>query len=107
LPETALETALGEHLGHERGERSGSGNVRNGSSAKTLARFDDAVLSLHAKGITTGGIANHLADVYGTEVSRDLVSPVTDAVIEDMQESQSRPLDSWQGSSDRRESSLY
>ena len=121
--ETALETELGEYLGHERGERSGTGNVRNGSSQKTvrtdvgevrisvprdragtfaptvvpkhtrrLAGFDDAVLSLCAKGMTTGDIANHLADVYGTEVSRDLVSRVTDAVIEDMQQWQSRPL---------------
>jgi transposase-like protein len=122
--ETALDVELGEHLGHERGERSGTGNVRNGSSQKTLrtdvgevritvprdragtftpavvpkhsrrlAGFDDAVLSLYAKGMTTGDIANHLADVYGTEVSRDLVSRVTDAVINDMQEWQSRPLD--------------
>ena len=43
--------------------------------------------------MTTGDIANHLADIYGTEVSRDLVSRVTDAVIEDMQQWQSRPLD--------------
>jgi putative transposase len=123
--ESALGAELDEHLGHERGERSGSGNVRNGSSPKTvrtdvgevrinvprdragtfaptvvpkhsrrLAGFDDAVLSLYAKGLTTGDIANHLADIYGSEVSRDLVSRVTDAVIEDMQQWQSRPLDS-------------
>ena len=122
--ETSLDVELVEHLGHERGERSGSGNVRNGSSAKTvrtdvgevrisvprdragtfspvvvpkhtrrLAGFDDAVLSLYAKGMTTGDITNHLADIYGSEVSRDLVSRVTDAVIEDMQQWQSRPLD--------------
>jgi transposase-like protein len=122
--ETALVVELSEHLGHEHGERSGTGNVRNGSTGKTvrtdvgevrlsvprdragtfapavvpkhsrrLAGFDDAVLSLYAKGMTTGDIANHLADIYGTEVSRDLVSRVTDAVIEDMQQWQSRPLD--------------
>ena len=60
---------------------------------RRLAGFDDAVLSLYAKGMTTGDIANHLADIYGTEVSRDLVSRVTDAVIEEMQQWQSRPLD--------------
>ena len=123
--ETALDVELSEHLGHDRHERSGSGNVRNGSTQKTirtdvgevritvprdraatftptvvpkhsrrLAGFDDAVLSLYAKGMTTGDIANHLADIYGTEVSRDLVSRVTDAVIEQMQQWQSRPLDS-------------
>jgi transposase-like protein len=61
--------------------------------SRRLAGFDDAVLSLYAKGMTTGDIANHLANIYGTEVSRDLVSRVTDAVIEDMQQWQSRPLD--------------
>ena len=123
--ETALEVEMSEHLGHDRGERSANGNLRNGSSAKTvrtdigdvriavprdragtftpavvpkharrLAGFDEAVLSLYAKGMTTGDIAHHLADVYGTEVSRDLVSRVTDAVVEQMQQWQSRPLDS-------------
>ena len=43
--------------------------------------------------MTTGDIANHLADIYGTEVSRDLVSRVTDAVLEQMGEWQNRPLD--------------
>ena len=61
--------------------------------SRRLAGFDDAVLSLYAKGMTTGDITSHLAGVYGTEVSRDLVSRVTDAVIEDMQQWQSRPLD--------------
>ena len=50
-------------------------------------------MSLYAKGMTTGDIANHLADVYGTEVSRDLVSRLADAVVEQMQQWQSRPLD--------------
>lgn len=48
---------------------------------------------MYAKGMTTGDIANHLADVYGTEVSRDLVSKVTDAVVDSMTEWQNRPLD--------------
>jgi len=61
---------------------------------RRLSGFDDAVLSLYAKGMTTGDIANHLADIYGTEVSRDLVSRVTDAVLDDMAEWQNRPLDS-------------
>jgi len=61
--------------------------------ARRLAGFDEAVLSLYAKGMTTGDIANHLADIYGTQVSRDLVSRVTDAVVEQMQQWQSRPLD--------------
>ena len=61
--------------------------------ARRLTGFDEAVISLYAKGMTTGDIANHLADVYGSQVSRDLVSTVTDAVVEDMRAWCSRPLD--------------
>jgi transposase-like protein len=61
--------------------------------SRRLAGFDEAVISLYAKGMTTGDIANHLADVYGEEVSRELVSKVTDAVLEDLAAWQSRPLD--------------
>lgn len=61
--------------------------------ARRLEGFDESVISLYAKGMTTGDIANHLADVYGSNVSRDLVSAVTDRVVEDMQAWQNRPLD--------------
>lgn len=61
--------------------------------SRRLAGFDDAVISLYAKGMTTGDIADRLADLYGTEVSRVLVSRVTDAVLEDMHTWQNRPLD--------------
>jgi hypothetical protein len=61
--------------------------------SRRLAGFDEAVISLYAKGMTTGDIANHLQDLYGQEVSRDLVSSVTDAIVEDMQAWQNRPLD--------------
>ena len=60
--------------------------------ARRLTGFDEAVISLYAKGMTTGDIANHLADVYGSQVSRDLVSKVTDAVVEEMRVAD-RPLD--------------
>ena len=60
---------------------------------RRLAGFDEAVISLYAKGMTTGDIAAHLSDVYDTEVSRDLVSRVTDAVLVEMRDWSSRPLD--------------
>ncbi len=60
---------------------------------RRLAGFDEAVISLYAKGMTTGDIVNHLQDVYGEEVSRDLVSKVTDQILADMADWQSRPLD--------------
>ena len=60
---------------------------------RRLAGFDEAVISLYAKGLTTGDIANHLADVYGDSVSKDLVSRVTDQVTQAMEQWQSRPLE--------------
>jgi putative transposase len=51
------------------------------------------VISLYAKGMTTGDIQAHLAEIYGTEVSRDTISRITDAVVEDMLAWQNRPLD--------------
>jgi len=50
-------------------------------------------MSLYAKGMTTGDIVNHLSDVYDTDVSRDLVSKVTDQVLADLKLWQARPLD--------------
>jgi transposase-like protein len=61
--------------------------------ARRVGGFDEAVLSLYAKGLTTGEIQAHLADVYGTQVSRDLISRITDAVVEDMTMWRNRPLD--------------
>lgn len=60
---------------------------------RRLAGFDEGVVSLYAKGMTTGDIARHLSDVYDTTVSRDLVSKVTESVLEVMRARQSRPLD--------------
>jgi putative transposase len=51
------------------------------------------VISLYAKGLTTGDIQAHLAEIYGTEVSRDTISRITDTIVEDMVTWQNRPLD--------------
>jgi transposase-like protein len=51
------------------------------------------VLSLSAKGLTTGEISAHLAEVYGTSVSKDTISTITDRVIAELTDWQSRPLD--------------
>jgi len=59
---------------------------------RRLAGLDEAVISLYAKRMTTGDIVNHLSDVYDTNVSRDLVSKVTDQVMADMKLWQARPL---------------
>lgn len=51
------------------------------------------MVSLYAKGLTTGEIQAHLAEIYGAEVSRDTISRVTDAVTAGLHEWRSRPLD--------------
>lgn len=51
------------------------------------------VISLYAKGMSTGDIQAHLSEIYGTEISRDTISRITDAVVEDMIAWQNRPLD--------------
>jgi transposase-like protein len=60
---------------------------------RRLSGVDDLVLSLSAKGLTHGEIAAHLAEVYGSEVSKQTISTITDKVIDGMAEWQNRPLD--------------
>lgn len=60
---------------------------------RRLTGVEDMVISLSAKGLTTGEIAAHLAEVYGADVSRQTISTITDKVVEGMVEWQNRPLD--------------
>src|SRR5438094_3993529 len=60
---------------------------------RRLGGVDDMVISLVAKGLTTGEVKAHLAEVYGAQVSKDTISAITDRVLEGMAEWQSRPLD--------------
>jgi putative transposase len=124
--ETALGAELAGHLGYPPGQAppGGAGNVRNGSTPKTvgtelgpvqiktprdrdasfeprlvrkrqtrLAGLDERVLDLYAGGMSVRDIAAHLSGLYGTEVGRDTISRVTDAVLEDVQAWRSRPLE--------------
>src|SRR5438270_4173927 len=126
LVERALSAELTEHLGYEPHQEppGGTGNTRNGSTAKTLATehgpveietprdrnasfeprivrkgqrrfegFDDKILALYSRGLSTRDIEAHLAEIYGVKVGRDLISRVTDAVMDDVREWQQRPLD--------------
>src|SRR6478735_3458328 len=126
LVERAMSAELTEHLGYERHQEppGGTGNTRNGSTAKTLATehgpvevrtprdrqgtfepqivrkgerrfegFDDKSLALYSRGLSTRDIEVHLAEIYGVKVGRDLISRVTDAVMDDVREWQQRPLD--------------
>ena len=60
---------------------------------RRLGSIEDIVLSLSARGMTHGDISAHLADVYGSEVSKTTISTITDKVLDGMAEWQNRPLD--------------
>jgi transposase-like protein len=60
---------------------------------RRLSGVEDMVISLSAKGLTTGEIQAHLAEVYGAEVSRQTICTITDKVLDAMGEWQNRPLD--------------
>ena len=124
--QAGLEVEMTDHLGYEAHDPvgRGSGNTRNGYSAKTVLtdvgpvdlriprdragsftpvtvpkhqrRLDGLsgnVISLYAKGLTTGEIQDHLAEIYDTEISRDTISRITDRIVEDLNAWQNRPLD--------------
>ena len=61
---------------------------------RRLRGVDEMVISLVARGMGTGDVQAHLAEVYGTNVSRQQISDITDTVVAKMTEWQNRPLDS-------------
>jgi putative transposase len=74
---------------------------RDGSFEPKLVRkrqrrfegFDEKILALYSRGMSTRDIEAHLEEIYGVKVGRDLISRVTDAVMEDARAWQTRPLD--------------
>jgi transposase-like protein len=60
---------------------------------RRLSGVDEVVLSLYAKGLTTGEISAHFAEIYGASVSKETISRITDKVIEEMNDWAVRPLD--------------
>jgi putative transposase len=122
LSERILNAELDEHLEDERADgnanrRNGHSrkSVLTGTSKMTLAiprdrsgtfdpkliakyqrrfpDFDDKIISMYARGMTVREIRGHLEELYGIDVSPDLISAVTDAVLEAVAEWQNRPLD--------------
>ena len=117
-----MNVELDEHLGGERVEggtnrRNGHSkkSVLTGTSRMTLSiprdragtfdpkliakyqrrfpDFDDKIISMYARGMSVREIRGHLEELYGIDVSADLISAVTDAVLEEVAEWQNRPLD--------------
>src|SRR5579862_1190941 len=74
---------------------------RNGTFEPQIVRkrqrwsegFDDKILALYGRGLSTRDIEAHLEEIYGIKVGRDLISRVTDAVMDDARAWQTRPLD--------------
>jgi putative transposase len=60
---------------------------------RRLAGVDEIVLSLYAKGLTTGEISAHFAEIYGASVSKETISRITDKVLEEMTDWSHRPLE--------------
>jgi transposase-like protein len=58
-----------------------------------LAGLDDKILGLYAGGMTVRDISAHLSELYGSEIGRDTISRITDAVLEDVEAWRTRPLD--------------
>ena len=99
LSERILNAELDEHLGEERSE--GRSNRRKGTfDPKLIARyqrrfpdFDEKIISMYARGMSVREIRGHLEELYGIDISADLISTITDAVLEAVAEWQNRPLD--------------
>ena len=74
---------------------------RNGSFEPKIVRkrqrrfvgFDEKILALYSRGLSTRDISAHLEEIYGVKVSRELISKVTDAVMDDVREWAKRPLE--------------
>lgn len=62
--------------------------------AKRLPLFNEQIISLYSRGMTTRDIQAHLNEIYGVDISPELISTVTDAVHKDVREWRTRPLDS-------------
>jgi len=89
-----LQTDLGPVEINTPRDRDGSFEPRLVGKRQTrLAGLDDKILGLYAGGMTVRDISAHLSELYGTEIGRDSVSRITDAVLEDVQAWRTRPLD--------------
>jgi len=64
-----------------------------GKYQRRFPGFDDKIISMYARGMSTREITGHLRELYGIEVSADLISAVTDAVLEEVAAWQTRPLE--------------
>src|SRR5829696_607938 len=92
-PKTVLTDAAGEVQIEVPRDRAGTfAPVIVKKRQRRLTDVDAVAISLYAKGLTTGEISAHFAEVYGASISKDTISRLTDKVLEEMQGWSSRPL---------------
>jgi transposase-like protein len=92
-PKTVLTDAAGEVTIEVPRDRAGTFTpVIVAKRQRRLTDVDAVAISLYAKGLTTGEISAHFAEVYGASISKDTVSRITDKVVEEMTSWSSRPL---------------
>ena len=92
LNELAADLSV-EHPGDERPALPGPRASPNCDRLRRLDSIDKIVIGLYARGMTVRDIRAHLAEIYDVEVSPDLISTITDAVLEEVRDWQARPLD--------------
>jgi putative transposase len=93
-PKTVISDAVGEVGIEVPRDREGTFDLQIvRKRQRRLTDVDKVVLSLYAKGLTTGEISAHFAEIYGASISREAISGITDTVVADMQEWTHRPLD--------------
>ena len=63
------------------------------SASGAFEGFDDKILALYSRGLSTRDISAHLEEIYGVNVGRDLISRVTDGVMDDVRDWAKRPLE--------------
>jgi putative transposase len=103
-PKTVLTDAAGEVAIEVPRDRAGTFEpVIVAKRQRRLTDVDAIAISLYAKGLTTGEISAHFAEIYGASISKDTVSRITDKVVEEMQSWASRPLQGVCGGLHRRD----
>lgn len=93
-PKTVVTDAVGDVVINVPRDREGTFSPKIVKKRqRRLSEVDQMVLSLYAKGLTTGEISAHFAEIYGASVSRETVSRITDKIVDEQAQWSTRPLD--------------
>ena len=93
-PKTVVSDAVGEVRVDVPRDRAGTFEPKIVEKRqRRLSGVDEVVLSLYSKGLTTGEISAHFADIYGASISKETVSRITDKVVDEQAQWSARPLD--------------